>query len=359
MAPNPNGISRRKITIAGSTLINSAATSQAKLDALALINIWRACHAYPLNTFNVTLRKRVKKITSKSLVAQRLKRVPSIEKKLLLNHKMKLARMQDIGGLRAVVENISQVRKLEAMYKTTRSKHVLSDIDDYINNPKDSGYRSLHLIYKYNNPKAEAYKGFNLEIQIRTKLQHAWATAVETIGSFLNQALKSSEGSDEWLTYFKYVSAAFAIDENSPILNELSALSKDEIFKTCLFLENKLGVKEKLQAFSIAAKAINTNQVKGTYHLIILDTELQNVQVYSYPKKELEEASKAYAKAEKSALENSSRQVVLVATDSAESLKRAYPNYFLDTRAFVRHLNRILKPYTLKQEMIKAFNIPQ
>jgi len=37
-----------------------------------------------------------------------------------------------------------------------------------------------------------------IEIQIRSKLQHIWATAVETVGFFTGQAIKSNEGEKEW-----------------------------------------------------------------------------------------------------------------------------------------------------------------
>lgn len=75
----PN-FSRKSISRAGAILIDINADTHLKTEALDLINQWRACHAYPVNTFNATLRSRVKKISKNALVAQRLKRVPSIEK---------------------------------------------------------------------------------------------------------------------------------------------------------------------------------------------------------------------------------------------------------------------------------------
>ena len=54
--------------------------------------------------------------------------------------------------------------------------------NDYVENPKDSGYRSIHYVYKYSS-KADKYNGLKIELQIRTKLQHNWATAVETAGA--------------------------------------------------------------------------------------------------------------------------------------------------------------------------------
>ncbi|NWG87471.1 MAG: (p)ppGpp synthetase, partial [Hydrogenophilaceae bacterium] len=78
---------------------------------------WRACHGYPINTFQALLRKRVKEIDKKAIVAQRLKRAPSVIAKLKRFPSMKLAQMQDIGGLRAVVGSVARVRKLEALYR--------------------------------------------------------------------------------------------------------------------------------------------------------------------------------------------------------------------------------------------------
>lgn len=98
---------------------------------------------------------------------------------------MNLARMQDIGGLRTVVSSIARVSKLETEYRSSKFKHVLVSSKDYISEPKEDGYRGIHLIYKYSNPRAPAYEGLSLELQMRTRLQHAWATAVETMGTFL------------------------------------------------------------------------------------------------------------------------------------------------------------------------------
>lgn len=59
------------------------------------------------------------------------------------------------------------------------------------------------------------------EVQIRTELQHALATAVEAIGAVLGQALKPSQGADEWLHFFKLSAAAFAYLEGSAEVPEI------------------------------------------------------------------------------------------------------------------------------------------
>lgn len=338
----PN-FTRGQINRAGAVLIDPGATPEAKAGALATINHWRACHAYPINTFQATLRGRVKRVCGSALVATRLKRLPSISKKLEINRGMQLARMQDVGGLRAVVETVAQVRKLHEIYCDGSLAHELVDTDDYIATPKVSGYRSLHLIYKYKNPGAPLYEGLSLELQLRTRLQHAWATAVETIGSFLNQALKSSEGPAEWLDYFKVVSSAFALMEKCPVAQNHANLAPQEIFRLAAQIGERLGVKRKLNAFAVAANAISSSNAGGNYHLIVLDATERTVSLFSFGKKRLDEANAAYAEAERKASEHPDMQTVLVATSSVEALRRAFPNYFLDTKQFLSALNRMEK----------------
>lgn len=338
----PN-FTRGQINRAGVLLLDQAAIIEAKAEGLALINHWRACHAYPINTFQATLRWRLRKVCANPLVATRLKRLPSIAKKLETNHGMQLARMQDVGGLRAVVDSVAQVRKLQEIYCDGGLIHELVDVDDYIENPKPSGYRSLHLIYRYKNPAAPAYNGLSLELQFRTRLQHAWATAVETIGSFLNQALKSSEGPAEWLDYFKVVSSAFALMEKCPVAAEHIGMSPADVYRMAIDLGAKLDVKRKLNAFSVAANAISSSNAGGNFHLIVLDAVERTVSVSSFGKRRLEEANAAYAAAEEKAAEHPDMQTVLVATSSIEALRRAFPNYFLDTKQFLGALARIEK----------------
>ena len=338
----PN-FTRGQVNRAGSVLIDKTATPTAIADALTLISHWRACHAYPINTFQATLRGRAKKVCNNPLVATRLKRLPSISKKLEINAGMQLARMQDIGGLRAVVDTVAQVRKLHAIYCDGSLAHELVGVADYIQTPKDSGYRSLHLIYRYKNTVTPKYDDLRLELQIRTRLQHAWATAVETIGSFLNQALKSNEGPAEWLDYFKVVSSAFALIEKCPVGTLHVNLPAADVYALCKELGEKLDVKRKLNAFAVAANAISSNTAGGNFHLIVLDALKKTVSISSFGKRRLEEANAAYAEAELRAAEHPDMQTVLVATSSVEALRRAFPNYFLDTKQFLSALARMEK----------------
>ena len=73
------------------------------------------------------------------------------------------------------------------------------------------------MIYKYHSEKSE-YDGMLIEIQIRTHLQHIWATAVETMGIYLNQNLKAGQGSKDINRFFALISSLFAYIEQQPLV---------------------------------------------------------------------------------------------------------------------------------------------
>lgn len=167
---------------------------------LGVINNWRSSHSYPLNTFQITLRNRAKKYEKDITVAQRIKRLESIHAKLSRQATMRLSQMQDIAGCRVVFKNVSNVRKLANRYKSRSFDHVLKGERDYISSPKADGYRCHHIVFEYRGlGPTSVYDGTKIEIQIRTQRQHAWATAVEAVGIFTKQALKSNRGDDDWL----------------------------------------------------------------------------------------------------------------------------------------------------------------
>jgi len=304
---------------------------------------YRACHAYPINTFQALLRLKLKSIDSEAIVAQRLKRAPSVLLKLKRFHEMDLARMQDIGGLRAVVGSPAKVRRLERAYRTASFKHKLVSSKDYISHPKADGYRSVHLIYRYSNARAPEYEGLSIELQLRTRLQHAWATAVETMGTFLGQALKSGQGERNWRDFFSVASAAIAVIEKCPAVPGYEHLAPHEIFQRVSTEEQKLHVLDKLSGFAIAADRILKQSGQGAYHLVILDSAARTVSIRPFSLARLDEANTAYAEIEARANAGEAVEAVLVSAGPVDALRKAYPNYFLDTQAFVGQIRKVIK----------------
>lgn len=336
--------SRSQINRVGDILVRGATSAKELNSAIDVLTHWRACHGYPVNTFQATLRKRLSQVDKSALVAQRLKRSASIVAKLKRFDGMKLARMQDIGGLRAVVKNISAVKKILALYEDDgRLAHDLLCVDDYIAKPKVDGYRGVHVVFRYKNESAPAYDGLRLELQIRTRLQHAWATAVETMGTFLGQALKMQQGEPQWLHFFELTASAFAYMERSPLIPGHHLMDKAMTFWAVADIEAQLNVLQKLRGFALAANAITTTGKKSSgYHLVILDSLNKQVFVRPYSFTELDQAMNDYAAAEKRAIHGEKIEAVLVSAGPIESLKRAYPNYFLDTHEFIRIVQRII-----------------
>jgi hypothetical protein len=107
-------------------------------------------------------------------------------------------------------------------------RHEFRSESDYISGPKDDGYRSHHLIFNFHGRDANSrlYNGRRIELQVRTRLQHSWATAIEAVGLFRGEALKNHQGSQDWLRLFMLMSAEFAEAERCPIPS--SCPDKDE-----------------------------------------------------------------------------------------------------------------------------------
>ncbi|MFH1564908.1 MAG: RelA/SpoT domain-containing protein [bacterium] len=350
---NPQKFSKTKTDSAGDVLRNEKILTEDKNNALEVLSNWRAAHSYPMHIFKKRLKEVSEKIDKNSLSAQRLKRVPSIIKKLNRSYggkkaTMKLTQMQDIAGCRAVMPNVQLTKKLYNDYYTKGDlKHKKVNEKDYISNPKKDGYRSIHLIYKYNSDKGKKfYNGLLVEVQIRSKLQHIWATAVETVGFFTGQAIKSNEGEEGWKIFFKLMSSAFAKIESCPtILNTPD--DEEYLYLLIKKKEKELNVVTKMKNWADSIKLFDDLKNKKNLHffLLELDTIQEKLTISAYSKRQEEKAIKDYINAEKKIYGKKEYDVVLVGADTISDLKRAYPNYFLDTKEFIVYLNKILNKY--------------
>ncbi len=161
------------------------------------------------------------------------------------------------------------------------------------------------------------------------------------MGAFLNSPLKSNEGPDEWLEFFALTSAAFALIEKTPLVPPFSELySEKEILEKVVSEAKRLNVSDNFQGFRIAANEITTKRT-GSHHLIALDIDDRLVRIKSYGRRKLDEANNDYTKYEEEIARGKNMNIVLVATSSLESLRKAYPNYFLDTNDFLKQLTNL------------------
>lgn len=334
--------SRSKVNQAGEVLNDVAQKLVTRLEALDVISNWRSSHNFPLNTFQIGLRQRARLVNTASIIAQRIKRLSSIRQKLARFPTMTLSQMQDIGGCRAILPMVSQVDELAADYVQSDLKHTLAQVDDYIFSPKKSGYRGIHLIYKYHSDKKETYNGLKIEIQLRSALQHAWATAVETVDTFTRQSLKSSRGEKDWLRFFSLMSSAIAIRERRAPVPDTPILH-GTLRKELAHYIKLLDVESHLRAYGSAVQTIVSKKEKADdqYYLLQLNPVAKTLNIQSYRQRELPLASEEYLAAETKTTDYT--DAVLVSVDSVSALRRAYPNYFLDTDLFIDVMHQSMR----------------
>lgn len=344
-----------EIDRAGESLITVAKDDPSREDVIRVVDNWRSCHAYPLQIIKMTLFRRARKIDPTALIAQRLKRRPSIEIKLRDNANMKLSQMQDLGGCRAVLRNLNDVNKLVQQYKAYHSKSPKnrsswdgSDDFDYITRPKADGYRGVHLIFRFktSSPSRAAFNGQRIEIQIRSKLQHAWATAVETAQVFTGQALKSKvkNASEDWLRFFALTSTAFALRERTARVPGTPE-DKNEIVKELREIVQRENIMQSLDGWNDTIHLLEGAKIaEADLFLLVLDPITFSLRVSQFTRGQINAAQTAYEKEEKDNENNANVQVVLVAVEDLDALRKAYPNYYVDTKDFIRAVRREIAP---------------
>jgi putative GTP pyrophosphokinase len=337
--------SKSKIDKAGEALKKVNLKGQEKDEVLATLSNWRAYHAMPLDTFAKVLKTRIKKIAGTDnqniIVAQRLKRTPSILLKLKTHATMRLSAMQDIGGVRAIIGNVDDVYNLVNTYRTSKSRHKLFALHDYISTPKVDGYRSVHLVYQIKKAPS-----IFIEIQIRSYLQHIWATAVEVFGTLKNSSFKSGHGDKKWLDLFAYLSSVFSLKEKTPVLKKHIGLTRSQILNKLKKLIGELKAIEQLNVYT-AIYRITSNEVRekgrsGNYSLILLDSHKNTISIQTFSSNQIEEATSAYMEMEKKFYNDENINLVLVNTGDIKKLEASYPNYFMDTKVLIRYLSQIM-----------------
>jgi len=213
------GPTKAQVNKAGQTIrrwIRAGADVDDSRVDLALQVIWdhRAAYQYPLAKATMGLRSMVKSEGCRIEVSQRLKRLTTILDKLMREPTMALGNMQDIGGCRAVLDSIDELRRVEQRLRKNRPPLRVSD---YISQPRSSGYRGVHVVVAYPD-KADDDRG--IEVQLRTRTMHEWAITVERMSGRLQQDLKSGYGPAEVLTLLGAVSEAMAIEEHGGVVGK-------------------------------------------------------------------------------------------------------------------------------------------
>ena len=252
-----------------------------------LVDDWHRSHSYVLNTFQLLCKRRLSSSGVKAEFAQRLKRKKTVIDKLSRKRPddsaliSDVTKMQNFAGCRLIFETIDDLNRFrkKLIDKPGPVKHKRINPPskfDYISSPKNSGYRGIHDVFAhYPRPhrrgvegdKGGYWNGLLVEIQYRTRVQHAWATAVELSDLIDNEKTKfkiteKPEQLDERSRFFALCSEFLARKYE----NERSAFPDkpdDEVKVEIEELEDKLGILEKLSSMS----GVRSDQI-GKHNII-------------------------------------------------------------------------------------------
>ena len=81
----------------------------------------------------------------------------------------------DIAGIRIICQFVEDIEKVVEIIRNRTDMEIVTE-RDYIKNMKDSGYRSYHIIVRYEVQTLEGSRKIPVEIQIRTLAMDFWST---------------------------------------------------------------------------------------------------------------------------------------------------------------------------------------
>jgi ppGpp synthetase/RelA/SpoT-type nucleotidyltranferase len=124
---------------------------------------------------------------------------------------MALTTMEDIGGVRVVMQTQDQVDAVVADLLKQPGWNPMRRVREYVvgrdPGPKADGYRAVHLVV--------VRDGCYVEIQLRNVWQDAWAQSVEEDTRRLKAGLKFGAGPDDLREYYAIISEYYAMRERS------------------------------------------------------------------------------------------------------------------------------------------------
>lgn len=311
--------------------------------ALDVADLWRAAHKEVIEEMETLLRSVAdgcgESLSGEVLIVSRLKRMDTIVGKLRRpGLSLKLNEMNDIAGCRVI---LTGQRDVELFYDALVERAPIKPekgIKNYIECPKDDGYRSIHIITRHSSPGA-GLNGLYCETQIRTRLQHAWATALETYDVVGGKGIKFGGGDADEKRFFVLASALFSLTEGTPLSSGIPAVL-EELREELRELEKRCLIVEKLRACSGSVTILSSEDLSyAEYFVLDINYELQFTRIYGYAECESDDAERVFFEMERD--KGPLRDVLLVKAVSIKNLLDAYPNYSMDIQFFLQCLHEL------------------
>lgn len=169
----------------------------------------------------------------------------------------RIEEMEDIAGIRIMCQLVDDIEKVVTLIRDRDGKDLKIVYEkDYIENIKESGYRSYHIIVSYKVQTAIGEKEILAEIQVRTLAMNFWATIEHSLNYKFNEQIPE----DIKMRLKNSAEAAFLLDK------EMSEI-KDEIIDSQGMFQ---------QRSSIIADILY--KIQDLYSLNISRDDLENIE---------------------------------------------------------------------------------
>lgn len=312
---------------------------------------WRAAHLRPLHCIANDLVDRLHRLKIHAIIAMRLKRIFRIVAKLQMYESMRVSSMQDIAGIRIIVPSIQDVSVLADDIRCRQLNCAdIKKTYDYIESPKENGYRSLHLSLRYKEP-GSGYDGLLLELQIRTEAEHAWASSVEVNGITSGDHIKYDMGTPEWSRFFELGAELVARSEGTNSLAEFDGVDARKVTEELLALEKQLNafrvmLGQRVRDHKELPKINPRTEAIGICFLFEFSNDPKDLKLTEFGADEQEAAILNYASAEQRlSFEDGRVAPILVSVSSIDKLAVAYQTFFLDCSPYVDLLKRLVRQH--------------
>lgn len=335
--------SKSAVKRAGQAVAASCATQ----DDIALIDQWRAAHGYVINTFQAWLKGHIGKHSFYIEFAQRLKRRNTVLDKLQRTSDTGAAlisdvsSMHDFAGCRLIFNDIEGLTSFRSYM---HSAHVMRNVEhklrhdpdkyDYIEHPKPTGYRGIHDVYRHfprgssRRQNRKPWDGLLVEIQYRTRAQHAWATAVEISDLLDGERTKFETDTSERGRFFALASEIIA-RRHENLRKAFLDIETADLHNELQQIENKLRILRRLQSLK-QFEDESRLQKHNVLNIRRLSDGSLSLDIIPF-----RTAAPAIEKANELEASQESVNAVYVRSDNPKQLRSAYRNYFNDPIDFV------------------------
>ena len=201
--------SKSKINVVGERIVNEPLN----YSLLRRLQCYRLFRLFSLDSYLSSVVRFAGSYNS--LTSARLKRIPSIIRKLSRSPKSRLSRIADMIGIRIVCGSLSETYQL--MHDIC-SLNTFERKIDYLHAPQETGYRAFHIILRKEErvPNAKSTFVFDVEIQVRSYLQHLWALTSESFGEHVKEGGGTPKHRNYLLTLSEHIRKIEKDDPDRP-----------------------------------------------------------------------------------------------------------------------------------------------